>query len=240
MTLLFIYFDEINRFNVVDELNGTILRPRQVEAHRAGRRLGHAAMDVELRVRRASTSKVHSSARTWHSPPKHLDSVAGRSRLSTPSRAGRQPEPHWLVLSLRHTDVDAASRSHAGAGGQGRRLRIAHAALRHVHGACGGALLGWLWAAASGKASAFENAEQVMRGRPYPTDETIEIVTAFCTYVHENYGRFPAFIDPMFVRLVFQAHDLDWWTSMTGSIVEIYSVIAIATTCSGGTGKGEK
>jgi hypothetical protein len=65
------------------------------------------------------------------------------------------------------------------------------------------------WAAASGKASAFENAEQVMRGRPYPTDETIEIVTAFCTYVHENYGRFPAFIDPMFVRLVFQAHHLD-------------------------------
>jgi len=25
----------------------------------------------------------------------------------------------------------------------------------------------------------------------------------------ENYGRFPAFLDPMFARLVFQAHHLD-------------------------------
>ena len=47
------------------------------------------------------------------------------------------------------------------------------------------------------------------RGRAQPTDETIEIVVAFCTYVYETYGRFPAFIDPMFVRLVLQAHHLD-------------------------------
>jgi hypothetical protein len=65
------------------------------------------------------------------------------------------------------------------------------------------------WSAASGKASAFDRADEVMRARPLPTPETVEIVKAFCTYVHETYGRFPAFIDPMFVRLVFQAHHLD-------------------------------
>jgi hypothetical protein len=48
-----------------------------------------------------------------------------------------------------------------------------------------------------------------MAGREDPTDETIEIVTAFTQHVLETYGRFPAFIDPMFVRLVLQAHHLE-------------------------------
>ena len=42
-----------------------------------------------------------------------------------------------------------------------------------------------------------------------PSEERIEIVKDFCSYVYENYGRFPAFLDPMFLRLVFQAHHLD-------------------------------
>jgi hypothetical protein len=65
------------------------------------------------------------------------------------------------------------------------------------------------WSAAAEKPSAFAHASDVMRARPLPTPETVEIVKAFCTYVHGTYGRFPAFIDPMFVRLVFQAHHLD-------------------------------
>lgn len=43
----------------------------------------------------------------------------------------------------------------------------------------------------------------------HPSEVRIEIVKDFCTYVYENYGRFPAFLDPMFTRLVFQAHHLD-------------------------------
>ena len=49
----------------------------------------------------------------------------------------------------------------------------------------------------------------MLAGRTDPTEETIEIVTTFCQYVLDTYGRFPAFIDPMFVRLVLQAHHLD-------------------------------
>lgn len=42
-----------------------------------------------------------------------------------------------------------------------------------------------------------------------PSEVRIQIVKDFCTYIFENYGRFPAFLDPMFARLVFQAHHLD-------------------------------
>ncbi|MEM4408414.1 MAG: hypothetical protein QXI19_06695, partial [Candidatus Caldarchaeum sp.] len=44
---------------------------------------------------------------------------------------------------------------------------------------------------------------------PKPTKTTIEIVKAVANYIYDTYGRFPAFIDPMFMRLVFQAQHID-------------------------------
>jgi hypothetical protein len=55
----------------------------------------------------------------------------------------------------------------------------------------------------------YQNPEGVLKDEYHPSEERIQIVKDFCTYVYENYGRFPAFLDPMFVRLVFQAHHLD-------------------------------
>ncbi|MEZ4548108.1 MAG: hypothetical protein R3B51_10480 [Thermodesulfobacteriota bacterium] len=49
----------------------------------------------------------------------------------------------------------------------------------------------------------------VLEDEYHPSEVRIEIVKDFCEYVYENYGRFPAFLDPMFTRLVFQAHHLD-------------------------------
>lgn len=49
----------------------------------------------------------------------------------------------------------------------------------------------------------------ILRDEYHPSEVRIQIVKDFCSYVYENYGRFPAFLDPMFVRLVFQAHHLD-------------------------------
>jgi hypothetical protein len=49
----------------------------------------------------------------------------------------------------------------------------------------------------------------VLADEYHPSEVRIEIVKDFCKYVYENYGRFPAFLDPMFTRLVFQAHHLD-------------------------------
>lgn len=44
---------------------------------------------------------------------------------------------------------------------------------------------------------------------PKPTDTTIQIVKDVANYIYDTYGRFPAFIDPMFMRLVFQAMHID-------------------------------
>ena len=60
-------------------------------------------------------------------------------------------------------------------------------------------------------ASPYARPREVLAGREDPTEETIEIVTAFTQHVLEAYGRFPAFIDPMFVRLVLQAHHLGFY-----------------------------
>ncbi|GIW48501.1 MAG: hypothetical protein KatS3mg078_2378 [Deltaproteobacteria bacterium] len=55
----------------------------------------------------------------------------------------------------------------------------------------------------------YRNPGEILKDEYHPSEERIQIVKDFCTYVYENYGRFPAFLDPMFVRLVFQAHHLD-------------------------------
>ncbi len=55
----------------------------------------------------------------------------------------------------------------------------------------------------------YQNPEGILEDEYHPSEVRIEIVKDFCTYVYENYGRFPAFLDPMFARLVFQAHHLD-------------------------------
>lgn len=44
---------------------------------------------------------------------------------------------------------------------------------------------------------------------PRPTDTTIQIVRDVANYIHDTYGRFPAFVDPMYMRLVFQAMHID-------------------------------
>ncbi len=55
----------------------------------------------------------------------------------------------------------------------------------------------------------YQDPRGILEDEYHPKEERIQIVKDFCAYVHENYGRFPAFLDPMFARLVFQAHHLD-------------------------------
>jgi hypothetical protein len=44
---------------------------------------------------------------------------------------------------------------------------------------------------------------------PKPTERTIRIVKDVANYIYDTYGRFPAFVDPMYMRLVFQAMHLE-------------------------------
>ncbi|MBE3586009.1 MAG: hypothetical protein IMW94_07610 [Thermoanaerobacter sp.] len=39
--------------------------------------------------------------------------------------------------------------------------------------------------------------------------ERVEVVKSVCNYIYETYGRFPAFVDPMYSRLTAQAHHLE-------------------------------
>ena len=55
----------------------------------------------------------------------------------------------------------------------------------------------------------YKEPKDVLADEYHPSEVRIQIVKDFCSYVFENYGRFPAFLDPMFTRLVFQAHHLD-------------------------------
>lgn len=60
------------------------------------------------------------------------------------------------------------------------------------------------------KPHAHNNWEEVAIQSAYrPTPERTEVVKSFCNYVYETYGRFPAFMDPMYMRIIAQAHHLD-------------------------------
>ena len=51
--------------------------------------------------------------------------------------------------------------------------------------------------------------EAFVKAIPRPHEETVEIVKDYCQYVWDTYGRFPAYIDPMFQRLTTQAQHVD-------------------------------
>ena len=67
------------------------------------------------------------------------------------------------------------------------------------------------WAAwdSSKKPFPYEEPDKHLVKAPRPTDTTSEIVKSVADYIHDTYGSFPAFVDPMYMRLVFQAQNLD-------------------------------
>ncbi len=58
-------------------------------------------------------------------------------------------------------------------------------------------------------AKPYKDSESFVEAIPRPHDETVEMVKAYCQYVWDTYGRFPAYIDPMYQRLTCQAQHLD-------------------------------
>ena len=59
------------------------------------------------------------------------------------------------------------------------------------------------------KPKAYLEPDKVTSQIEWPTEETIQIVKDYCTYVHDTYGRFPAYLDPMYQRLTAQAQHVD-------------------------------
>ena len=57
--------------------------------------------------------------------------------------------------------------------------------------------------------SCFNNVDGVYDEVKDATPERIQVVKDVCNYIYDTYGRFPAFIDPMYSRLTAQAHHLE-------------------------------
>ena len=49
----------------------------------------------------------------------------------------------------------------------------------------------------------------VLNETPRPSKEEIQIVKDICNYLYDTYGRFPAFSDAMYSRMMVQSHHLD-------------------------------
>ena len=57
--------------------------------------------------------------------------------------------------------------------------------------------------------SAFKDAETVARGIPRCSEKAVEATIAYCNYVYDRFGRFPATNGPFRTVLAYQAHHLD-------------------------------
>jgi hypothetical protein len=60
-----------------------------------------------------------------------------------------------------------------------------------------------------GKPKSYKEPERVVAQIARPDEETVQIVKDYCQYVHDTYGRFPAYLDPMYQRLTCQAQHVD-------------------------------
>jgi hypothetical protein len=211
LSLCFIYFDEEHRFSVVDEHAGG--RSCGLEAWLRTGRLGGqvtlSLLDLELRV---LTSLNVEQAFVCQNMALALQALG----LGGWTFTGFLPHhllggaPYCRGLGFRFVAPERTPRHVAAAAPVGRDGAIeglcppyvadmSQAVDRFIA----------LRARADEESAPYAHPDRVGGARASYSDETVAIVKAFVTYVHETYGRFPALIDPMFVRLVLQAHHLD-------------------------------
>jgi hypothetical protein len=209
LTLLFIYFDERNRFSVVDELTGDACGlDRWVASGRLGR-TELSLFDLELRV--LTTLNVEGAFIC-----QNMNLALQALGLGGWAFTGFLPhhllgaDPAHRGLGFDFVTPERTPRAHA------RPVPVGRAGVHE--GLCPPYVADMREAvgrflderrADPASASPYADPRAVLAGREDPTDETIEIVVAFTQHVLDTYGRFPAFIDPMFVRLVLQAHHLE-------------------------------
>jgi hypothetical protein len=209
LTLLFIYFDERNRFSIVDELTGGACGlERWVESGRLGR-TEISLFDLELRV--LTTLNVEGAFIC-----QNMNLALQALGLGGWAFTGFLPhhvlgaDPAHRGLGFDFVTPTRSPRAHA------RPVPVGRAGVHE--GLCPPYVADMREAverfleerrADPSAASPYADPREVLAGREDPSEETIEIVVAFTQHVLDTYGRFPAFIDPMFVRLVLQAHHLD-------------------------------
>ena len=55
----------------------------------------------------------------------------------------------------------------------------------------------------------YKDPSGVLNATPRPSKQEIQIVKDICNYLHDTYGKFPAFSDAMYCRMMVQSHHID-------------------------------
>ena len=207
INLLFIYFSPEYRFTLVDETNG--YQPcglqKWVDSGRLDATARWGSSSWSSASCRCRSSSRRSSARTSPSPCRRWASAAG----PTPATSPASPSAAWTspASASASPTPSAAPASRSAATGSSRRSprRTTPTWARRSTRSSSASGRSTSRTSRSRTSSRTRWSRQIER----PTDETIQIVKDYCQYVHDTYGRFPAYLDPMYQRLTCQAQHVN-------------------------------
>jgi len=213
MALLFIYFGSKYGFNIVDELNGgkSCGLDKWIEKGYIRKDVELSLFDLELRV--LTTLNVEQAFIS-----QNMNLALQALGLGGWTFTGLLPhyalglDPKYKGLGFRFNQPEKSLRSTKApypVGRDGVFESLCPPYVKDMNEAVDKFLLmrGEFWK--EDNPYPYSEPKDVLADEYHPSEVRIQIVKDFCSYVFENYGRFPAFLDPMFTRLVFQAHHLD-------------------------------
>jgi len=213
MVLLFIYFGSKYGFNIVDELNGgkSCGLDKWIKKGYIRKDVELSLFDLELRV--LTTLNVEQAFIS-----QNMNLALQALGLGGWTFTGLLPhyalglDPKYKGLGFRFNQPEKSLRSTKApypVGRDGVFESLCPPYVKDMNEAVDKILLmrGEFWK--EDNPYPYSEPKDVLADEYHPSEVRIQIVKDFCSYVFENYGRFPAFLDPMFTRLVFQAHHLD-------------------------------
>lgn len=207
LNVLFVYLDATQRIAIVDEANGgryAGLDP-WVESGRldADRTMGMVAFEQRLLGIKATEAAFMTQNMAFAQQCLGLGGFTFSAYNSQWVLGGKD----CAGLGFRHATAADGARVPIGRDG------LYEAFVPEYHGDAEGVVNAFLEHKYAGHSpevtKGFTNAESVVASAARPDEETVELVTAYVDYVHETFGRFPAYLDPMYMRIVSQSHHVD-------------------------------
>ena len=213
MVLLFIYFGSKYGFNIVDELNGgrSCGLDKWIEKGYIRKDVELSLFDLELRVLTTLNVEQAFISQNMNLALQALG-LGGWTFTGLLPHYALGVDPKYKGLGFRFNQPENSVRSTKGlypVGRDGVFESLCPPYVTDMNEAVDKFLQmrGEFWKEEN--PYPYKEPKDVLADEYHPSEVRIQIVKDFSTYIFENYGRFPAFLDPMFTRLVFQAHHLD-------------------------------
>ena len=213
MVLMFIYFGSKYGFNIVDELNGgrSCGLDKWIEKGYIRKDVEMSLFDLELRVLTTLNVEQAFISQNMNLALQALG-LGGWTFTGLLPHYALGVDPKYKGLGFRFNQPENSVRSTKApypVGKDGVFESLCPPYVKNMDEAVDKFLQmrGEFWKEEN--PSPYKEPKDVLADEYHPSEVRIQIVKDFCTYIFENYGRFPAFLDPMFTRLVFQAHHLD-------------------------------